>query len=280
MKNNASSLFTLVISCLAAAPATCLGTLIASESFNYSLDGYTAGLEGKAGGTGFGAEVWKEFGSNANNGIFTETLTVGSDAAPTANGPHARAQLSTAGAGIGRNLATTVGTDGTQAWLSYRIQNNNTDASESFAVVFTTLSEARRVIMGATSGVGGQSSTDGQFDLAFNPSGANQDYATRDQANHFEVLRFDFGAGNNDTVTLFQDPTTATDFFGTGHAQLTGIDATFDGIAFTATGATLRWDEIRIGTTLADVTVGVVPEPTTVALVGLGLLGLAFRRRK
>ena len=279
MKYATKLLSILTIGSISAVSSNSFASLIASESFDYALDGYSAGLEGKNGGSGF-SEAWKEFGSNANNGLFAGEISVGSDAAPSAASPHARVQLSTVGAGIGRNLSTTVGADGTQAWLSYRIQNNNTSGAEAFAVVFTTLSEARRVIMGATSAVGGQSSSDGQFDLAFIPTGANQDYAARDTGNHFEVLRFDFGAGNNDTVTLFQDPTTVTDFNGTGDAQLTGIDATFDGIAFTATNATLRWDEIRLGTTLEDVTVGVVPEPSTMALVGLGLLGLAVRRRR
>lgn len=250
--------------------------VIASESFDYGAAGYPAGLEGQNGGTGF-SEAWKEFGSNANNGIFAGGLGVGSDAALPDSGNHARVQLSSAGAGIGRNLSTTLGTDGTTVWMSYRIQNNNTDVSEVFAVVFTTLSESRRVLAGATASTGGQSSSDGQFDLAFAPTGVNADYAARDTLNHFAVLRFDFGAGNNDTVTYFNDPTSATDFFGSGDAQLTGIDATFDGIAFTATNATLQWDEIRIGTTLGDVTT--VPEPSTVGLLALTSLGLLRRRR-
>lgn len=251
--------------------------VIASESFDYGTAGYNAGLEGLNGGTGF-SEAWKEFGSNANNGIFAGGLNVGSDAALSDSGNHARVQLSSVGAGIGRNLSTTIGTDGTTVWMSYRIQNNNTDTSEVFAVVFTTLSESRRVLAGATAGTGGQSSNDGQFDLAFAPTGANADYAARDTLNHFAVLRFDFGAGNNDTVTYFNDPTSSTDFSGSGDAQLTGIDATFDGIAFTATSATLRWDEIRIGTTLGDVTT--VPEPGTFGLLSLASLGLILRRRR
>jgi hypothetical protein len=273
MKINIIATITLSLGALTSSQAA----IIAQESFDYSTAGYPAGLEGQNGGTGF-SEPWKEFGSNANNGIFAGNITTASDAALPASGNHARAQLSTVGAGIGRNLSTTLGADGSTVWLSYNLQNNNTSAGEAFAVVFTTLGEARRVLAGATSGTGGQSSFDGQFDLAFSPTGANTDYAARDTSNHFHVLRFDFGAGNNDTVTIFNDPTSTTAFSGSGDAQLTGIDATFDGIAFTATGATLQWDEIRIGTRLSDVTT--VPEPSSAALLGLGGLALILRRKK
>ncbi|MGB0993125.1 MAG: PEP-CTERM sorting domain-containing protein [Akkermansiaceae bacterium] len=250
--------------------------IIAQESFDYSTAGYGTGLEGPSGGTGFSG-AWKEFGSNANNGVFAGNVTVGSDAATTPVGNHARVQLSSAGAGIGRNLSSTIGTDNTTAWLSYHIQNNNTSAGEAFAVVFTSLSESRSVVMGATAATGGQSLSDGMFDLAYQPTGANADYAARDTSNHFIVVRFDFGVGNSDTVTLFNDPTLATNFSGTGSAQISGVDATFDGIAFTATNATLQWDEIRIGTELSDVTS--VPEPSSTALFGLAGVALLLRRR-
>jgi len=252
--------------------------IIASESFDYTADGYNAGLEGMNGGTGFSG-AWKEFGSNANNGIFAGGLSVGSDAAPAEAGNHARAQLSTAGAGIGRNLSSTLGADGSTVWMSYRLQNNNTGAGEAFAVVFTSLSESRSVLAGATASTGGQSGTDGQFDLAYGPTGTiNADYAPRDTANHFLVWRFDFGVGDNDTVTIFSDPTSGTDFSGAGSGQISGINAAFDGIAFTSTGATLQWDEIRIGTVLSDVTT--VPEPSLGAILGLSLISLFLRRRR
>jgi hypothetical protein len=38
-------------------------------------------------------------------------------------------------------------------------------------------------------------------------------------------------------------------------------------------------DDVEVGTTWADVTPASVPEPTTVTLVGLGLLGLGLARR-
>lgn len=227
---------------------------IAIESFNDAPSAFPAGLESKNTGRGWGGP-WKEFGSsNANNGIFAGGITVTSDIAAPASGNHARVGGATIGVGIGRNLPAPIGTDETTAWISYRTQNNNSSATEEFAVFMTTMAETHRVLVGATRTVGGQSASDGKFDLANlvapNP---NADIAPRDTANHFVVLRFDFGVGNSDTVTAFWDPTSTTDFNGTGSARLSGINATFDGIAFTAANATVQIDEIRIGTTLTDV---------------------------
>lgn len=235
------------------APQAGLSAPIASESFDGPPSAYPAGLEGVATGSGWGGP-WKEFGSNANNGVFAGGIAVTSDIAATQSGNHARVASSTAGVGIGRNLATPVGDDGSTAWISYRTQNSDTASSEAFAVVSITLAEAHRVLVGATRTVASQSATDGKFDLAFLPTPAGSaDIAPRDTTNHFVVLRFDFGAANSDTVTAFWDPTRTTDFSGTGNARLSGINATFDGIAFTATSSTLELDEIRIGTALADV---------------------------
>jgi LmbE family N-acetylglucosaminyl deacetylase len=250
-----------------------LSAPLASESFGGSPGGYPAGLEGADAGSGWGGP-WKEFGSNANNGIFAGGIPVASDIAGQDSGNHARVASSTTGVGIGRNLAATVGADGTTAWISYRTQNGDTASAEAFAVVSTTLAEARRVVIGATRGTGGQSNSDGQFDLAYELTGANANVAPRTTASHFVVLRFDFGAGDSDTVTAFWDPVSTTDFNGPGSARLSGINATFDGFAFTATNATLQLDEIRIGTTLADVTGDGddPPDPGDSDLDGDGLL--------
>lgn len=234
--------------------------LIAYEGFAYPTagNGLTAGLEGEAGGTGWSGGWIELGGSNVQNGVFDESLAVGSDIASDTTGSEARVLLSTSGDGIGRLMPSLIGADGTTAWLSLRRQNNNTSAAEAFAGFFTvnTLDGGtdRSTMIGATGGVGGQSSSDGQFDLAYVPAGQNDDVAARDTANHFVVMRFDFGAGDNDTVTAFWDPTSATNFAGAGDAQISGFDAAFNGVGMTATNATLRVDEITVGTSLADVT--------------------------
>lgn len=251
-------------------------SVIATESFDYPTADYGDGLTGSNGGSGFSG-AWKAFGgSNVRDGIFAGNVPVTSTVAPIAVGNHARVQLSTSGVGIGRNLSTVMGTDNTTAWLSFNMQNNNTSTVEEFAVFFTTNGENRSTLFGATAGTGGQSRSDGQFDIA--NGAANADYAARDTGNHFILVRFDFGFANNDTVTIFNDPTNLTNFSGSGSAQITGVNATFDGIGMTAAVATLQIDEIRIGDTLSDVSS--IPEPSAMALLGLSSLALLLRRKK
>lgn len=87
------------------------------------------------------------------------------------------------------------------------------------------------------------------------------------------------------TASLWVDPSSST--FGgtapTATASLSGLTATaIDNVGFKAqstAGGPYLVDNLLIGTTWADVTPGSVPEPTTCALAGLGMLGLVLARR-
>ena len=268
----------VVLSALSLTIASSQAALIAYEGFDYATANYATGLEGKGTGTDF-AGAWADLsGSNVRNGVYADSLTVSSDIALPSTGNHARGQLANAGNGIARLLSSTQGTDGTSVWMSFRTQNNNLSAVEEFAPIFTTKSGNRSTMFGATRSAAGQDASDGQFDLVHINGSVSSDIAARDSNNHFLVAKFDFGAADADTITVWWDPTSATDFGSTGNAQISVTDASFDGIGFTALNATLRVDEIYLGTTLVDVTA--VPEPSSAALLGLGGIALILRRRK
>lgn len=94
------------------------------------------------------------------------------------------------------------------------------------------------------------------------------------------VGRIDWAAnGSSDTISLFNitDPTAP---LGTAFSsQVLDVDqTTFDTISITD-GQTSAFDEIRFGTTLADVLPVAVPEPTSTSLLYLGSLAF-FRRRR
>jgi hypothetical protein len=87
------------------------------------------------------------------------------------------------------------------------------------------------------------------------------------------------------TASLWINPDSST--FGgiapAATASLSGLTATaIDDVGFKAqstAGGPYLVDNLLIGTTWADVTPAAVPEPSTFALAGLGMIGLVFARR-
>ena len=101
------------------------------------------------------------------------------------------------------------------------------------------------------------------------------------------VLEYDFGANLS---SIYVNPDSST--FGAASAPAAFATATpavgaitgLGDLGFKAqtssTSGTFLVDNILVGTTWADVTPAAVPEPSTIALAGLGLLGLAARCRR
>lgn len=104
---------------------------------------------------------------------------------------------------------------------------------------------------------------------------------------HLVVMKYEFNPTDPDVVTVFLDPLSydvepnhnsgqisiaASDLQITHHGAFTNF--TFSGSGHVPGGI----DEIRWGTTYASVTPLNIPEPTTLALVGLCLVGFSGRR--
>ena len=107
-------------------------------------------------------------------------------------------------------------------------------------------------------------------------------------ANNLLVFRINFGAGATDTFTYFSNPNLATFNGTTGGVTSAAGDYSFSNFVLTeqATGVTAgsgtegQYDDIRFGTTLADVSPSTVPEPSTYVALGLaGAALVAFRRK-
>jgi hypothetical protein len=107
---------------------------------------------------------------------------------------------------------------------------------------------------------------------------------------NFAVLRIDHGVGDVDTAYLWMNPGIGSEpSTATADATTTG-DFDFNRVRPFAGNPSAQsgniaaqgfLDEFRIGETFSDVTLTPVPEPSTWALLGLGLLAfLKFRRKR
>ena len=145
-----------------------------------------------------------------------------------------------------------------------------------------------------------------------NTTGAGQDYATIADDTYFMVLKYTFFEGANannnlDTVSLWINPIASTlgnnageatagaaggSYYSATGAFVTTANSDSDQIqsflligqavaqAASARSIDSSLDELRIGTTWADVTPTTVPEPGMLTLLGLGLIGLLGSRRR
>lgn len=106
-------------------------------------------------------------------------------------------------------------------------------------------------------------------------------------ATHYIVVAIDFDfSGSNERIRLWIDPTVANVAAGTpGTAAQTRTNlnlGNLTGIGFQGDGILPTIDEFRIGTSFADVAGVTIPEPSTYALIGIGLVTgiIGFRRRR
>ncbi len=140
-----------------------------------------------------------------------------------------------------------------------------------------------------------------------NTAGTGQDYATIADDLYFIVMKYTFNAGgtSNDTVSMWVNPIASTLGDNAGEANASGAGGSYysainanvttanadasqirsflligQALASAASARSIdtSLDELRIGTTWADVTPTVIPEPGTLLLLGLGGLMVGIRR--
>jgi hypothetical protein len=181
--------------------------------------------------------------------------------------------------------SSTVGT----LYLSWLFQDGN--QAGSAGTVYQTLdlyngaanSNGPRAFNAGITTNGGQSGDQYNFGVneAYTSTGVNVDAGV-----HLFVAEFNLSANNNaDSVTTWLDPTLGANN-PAGGITVSGVNIAFDHLAISdyASNGTIgnsgAWSNIRFGTTFNSVTIAPVPEPSTLALGGLGFAALCFYRRK
>jgi hypothetical protein len=282
---------TLAVACLG---VTANAALLGSESFDVGGAQYSLGLVGGQNpANAFFSGAWfAQSGADAVNVVGTGLTWPGlqTSGGALASGPVARA---------GRNLATawdnnTAGTYYISFLASYGVGGSHHRVVEAWSVPNPLGSDNFRSLQVGASGFTGVGTGGNTLALSINNNGGGMaDFMPSvtipdGDVTHLFVLRFDLqNSPNSDVVYGYLDPTDLVNEPGSPSVFLAGFDfglASFGAVVnFVFDGApTGYFDELRFGTTYADVLPAAIPEPTTFSLLGLGGLGLimAIRRKR
>lgn len=224
-----------------------------------AYDGFDGGTVFN-GGSGWSGD-WSggiSAGSNLTYGALT-TTGVGANIGAYYNGTATRSFSS----------SVTTGT----IWLSW-VQNSS--GSTDFNQIRLMNGSSNVVVVG----------THGSDSNEFRLYNGNSDYTGHADTGisivgtHFVALSIDL---SNSTFNLYIDPTG----LGSGAAPSSSVSSTYarggtissiTGLQSVGSDNAFTWDEVRVGTTWADVSP--VPEPSAMALTGLSLGAFAFLRRR
>ncbi|HYG24660.1 MAG TPA: PEP-CTERM sorting domain-containing protein [Verrucomicrobiae bacterium] len=279
----------LALACLAAGVLPAQAALLSSESFNVGAGGYTTGdVAGQASTDAFYSGGW--FKGDPTHDVQIVGTGLSYNGLLSSGGA-----LATGAVGRGgRNLATpwdnnTVGTyyisflanfgvGGThhrvvEAWNAPSLAG--ADGTRSLQLGYSTFTG-----LGTTLSLSINNGSDGVDESDFD----NNVELAADGTTHLFVLRYDLAnTAGGDTVYGYMDPADLSFEPGSANVLMTGFDfglAAFGSVVnFVFDGTpTGTIDEIRFGDTWNDVLP--VPEPSSLALLVLGGVGLVAARRK
>ena len=278
MKSAHTQLALLVASGIAITSST-KAAVIAYEGFDYTAGTtISASLGGGSGWSNSWTSQTPQGGTNWATNATGLTYTDGTKSLIVSAGSMSDSTSSGDGNRWRRNFAIPSGSWGSSStWFSFLTDRSDTNAATTQQWNFrlqtgaSTIAQIKNI----------SSTTDGWEIL--NSAGASQANTTAisELSAVFVVGRVTHDGGSgNDLIELWFNPNLTTP----GAATISATFANFsglDGFSFeTGSTPTGRFDEIRFGTTFADVAPTPVPEPAAVAVIaGCGALGFAASRR-
>jgi hypothetical protein len=230
-------------------------SLLVYEPFDYA----TGALAPQNGGSGF-SSAWSSAGAN---------VVAGSLSIPGYTGVGNSALVST-GTLMVRNLSTTYGTTGTDLWFSFLNRVDSITAFESIGLGQLRIGRA------GGSGGNGPPSANWSFDNAGGTGPVISDVPAVNGQTVLLAVHMTFLAGH-DNIDLFVNPAPGAAPT-IPNAHKTDIDLTVNQVLISCNQTVSAFDELRLGTTYADVNLVPVPEPGSLTLMLLAAAGLAWAK--
>ena len=252
------------------------GTMLRNDTPSPATAGYTGNWTAvDFGATGAGTIAGAlSYGGAGYNNDGVNHIGVAADAAGIQYGSSGRDYRL-----LGSTTTVTASTVGT-IYLSFLFQSGQEYGATTYQMLDLyngNTADANRTFTAGLTQNGGNSGN--QYDFGVNEAYSNFGVSANTGV-HLFVAEFNLSAtAGADSVTVWLDPTLGLGN-PAGGVTVSGQNIAFDRLSISDySGNSANWGNIRFGTTFDAVTIAPMPEPSTLALAGLGGLALLFRRR-